>query len=316
VPELPEVETVVRDLRPLLVGRRFRAVAQQSKKALRKPWQTQWNPLLISQRVVSVERRGKWIVLTLEGDRHLVFHLGMTGQLTAVPGEAELLPHTHLVFDLEEPENGTNGSAMQLRFRDIRRFGSATLFDSRAALDVFFAETGLGPEPFDLDPRDFCQRLASIKRPVKAMLLDQQVVAGVGNIYADEALFEARLHPTWRACDLDRTEANRLRKAIATVLRRAINRRGSTIRNYVGGSGLEGKYQNEFRAYGRVGEPCRRCGTAIESMRLAGRSTYFCPHCQQAEESPRNTRKTRKKTKEEQMTDQRSQKTEKRREGR
>jgi formamidopyrimidine-DNA glycosylase len=126
------------------------------------------------------------------------------------------------------------------------------------------------------------------------VLLDQRVVAGLGNIYADEALYEARLHPALKGRDLDAAGANRLRRAAATVLERAIARRGSTIRDYVGGSGLRGEYQNEFRAYGRTGQPCGRCGTAIERVRLAGRSTHYCPRCQ-PEETTKHTKHTNKR---------------------
>jgi formamidopyrimidine-DNA glycosylase len=298
VPELPEVETVVRDLRPLLVGRRLAAVAQVSGRRLRKPWQLHWDGLLVGQLVAAVARRGKWIVLRLEGERCLVVHLGMTGQLTVAQRDDPLATHTHLTFDLAEESGeqplsvgrignpsyagagGASGEATQLRFRDVRRFGSATLFDSAAELTAFFEAAGLGPEPFDLTPKYWRQRLAATTRCLKAVLLDQGVVAGVGNIYADESLFQARLHPARRACDLARAEAERLRKAIPAVLEHAIECRGSSIRDYVGGSGLRGGYQNEFRAYGRAGEPCPRCRAPIAATRLAGRATHFCPSCQ------------------------------------
>jgi formamidopyrimidine-DNA glycosylase len=274
VPELPEVETVVRDLRPLLVGRCFVAVLRLSRRALRKPWKAGWVGRLTGRRVESVERRGKWIVLGLEAGHALVVHLGMTGQLTVTPAGAPAEPHTHLAFDL------AGEGALQLRFRDVRRFGSVTLLRTPGEQARFFAAAGLGPEPFDLEAGDWRRRLAATARPVKSVLLDQQVVAGVGNIYADESLFQARLHPTRPARDLAPAEADRLRKAVAAVLRRAIARRGSSIRDYVGGSGERGGYQQEFRVYGRTGRPCPRCGSAIASLRLAGRSTHYCPTCQ------------------------------------
>src|SRR5205085_3390634 len=145
---------------------------------------------------------------------------------------------------------------------------------------------GLGPEPFDLDPRYWRERLTATARCLKAVLLDQRVVAGVGNIYADESLFQARLHPALPGRGLGAGAADRLRRAITTVLERAIARRGSSIRNYVGGSGLRGGYQNEFRAYGRTGQPCPRCRTPIAQLRLAGRATHFCPQCQQLSRAP------------------------------
>jgi formamidopyrimidine-DNA glycosylase len=273
VPELPEVETVVRDLRPLLAGRCLGRV-RVSKRPLRRPWSKGWARLLAGRRVEAVRRRGKWIVLALDGGLRLVIHLGMTGRLTVVPAAEPVAKHTHLLIDLDEGRE-------QLRFRDVRRFGSATLFaGADELLGRFFEEAGLGPEPFDLEPAEWRDRLRRTRRCLKAVLLDQRVVAGVGNIYADESLYEARLHPTRKASGLSGAEAERLRRAVARVLRRAIECRGSTIRDYVGGSGKRGGYQEEFRAYGRTGEPCRRCGTAIAHMRLAGRSTHFCPYCQ------------------------------------
>jgi formamidopyrimidine-DNA glycosylase len=272
VPELPEVETVVREVRPHLVGCKFTSL-HVSRKNLRRPWLPRWKHQLLGQQVQAVDRRGKWILIDLAGP-WLVIHLGMTGQLTVTPSQEPRADHTHLVFELDQP-------GRQLRFRDIRRFGSASLFLTQQDMENFFQESGLGPEPFSLDPDYWRESLARTNRCLKAILLDQRVVAGVGNIYADESLFEARLHPTRPGNTLSNQEASRLRQSIAKVLHRAIDKRGSSIRNYVGGSGLKGEFQNEFRAYGRTGQPCSRCGTPITRMVLAGRSTHFCPQCQQ-----------------------------------
>jgi formamidopyrimidine-DNA glycosylase len=272
VPELPEVETVVRELLPRLVGRRIASV-EVGSLPLRRRWCAEWGPALVGRRVREVWRRGKWIVAGLDKNLHLVFHLGMTGQLTVAPAREPLAPHTHLVLGLDR-------GGRQLRFRDVRRFGSATVFAARDAVEQFFRDSGLGPEPFGLDKVYWRTRLGATNRCLKAVLLDQRVVAGVGNIYADESLFEARLHPARIARKMSAAEAERLREAIVTVLGRAIDKRGSSIRNYVGGSGLRGQYQNEFRVYGRTGAPCVRCGRPIACVRLAGRSTHFCPKCQ------------------------------------
>jgi formamidopyrimidine-DNA glycosylase len=276
VPELPEVETITRDLRPLLVGRRIVAVRRTTTVALRRPWDEKWAGRLAGQTVTAIRRRGKWIILHLESAGFLVVHLGMTGQLVVTAADVEQAPHTHLVFDLDD--------GRQLRFRDTRRFGSATLFEDDAEVEAFFVANGLGPEPEDLAPKAWRAALDGTERSIKAVLMDQSVVAGVGNIYADEALFQARLHPARRACDLSSAEADRLRKAIVTVLHTAIERRGSTIRDYVGGSGLAGGYQDEFRVYGRTDEPCPRCKTPIVCIRLAGRSSHYCPRCQAVED--------------------------------
>jgi formamidopyrimidine-DNA glycosylase len=274
MPELPEVETVVRDLRPQLLGRVIHSV-RVGRKALRRRWSAAWGPRLVGRRIASAGRRGKWIVLALDGGVHLVIHLGMTGQLRVLPASQVRAPHTHFILGLDD-------GAAQLRFRDVRRFGSVTLFVDRAALDRFFVQGKLGPEPFDLEPGYWRQRLLATERCLKAALLDQRLVAGVGNIYADESLFEARLAPVRRGCDLRPAEAERLRQAVVKVLKRAIEQRGSSIRDYLGGDGQPGNYQQEFRVYGRTGAPCLRCGTAIIGIRLAGRSTHYCPRCQKS----------------------------------
>lgn len=275
VPELPEVETVVRDLRPHLIERRIASV-EVGRKKLRLPWSSAWTPLLVGQTIRDVARRGKWIVMPLDPPYTLVVHLGMTGQLTVAPAEQARSDHTHIVFVLE-------GGEWELRYRDIRRFGSLTLLLEDESLERFFDRANLGPEPFDLDAKSWPSRLTATQRCLKAVLLDQHIVSGLGNIYADEALWLARLPPTRSARTLSRTEANRLRRAMVSVLQRAIERRGSTIRNYVGGSGLKGGYQEEFRVYGRTGQPCRRCRTPVAVVRLAGRSSHYCPKCQPGE---------------------------------
>jgi formamidopyrimidine-DNA glycosylase len=273
MPELPEVETVVRELRPLLLRRRITSVEIKGA-ALRHPWRPEWTDRLLGQRVNFLQRHGKWITSMLASGDYLVFHLGMTGQLTVVDAREPLATHTHLVFGLEQGHR-------QLRFRDIRRFGSAQLFDPHS-YDRYF-DGKLGADALVMPASYFREHLARANRPLKALLLDQRVVAGVGNIYADEALFQARLHPTRIARELTPAEADRLQRAIRGVLTRAIKKRGASIRNYVGGSGLRGEYQNEFRVYGRTGQACRRCDAAVACIRLAGRSTHFCPRCQPAD---------------------------------
>ncbi len=272
MPELPEVETVVRDLRPRLIGASITSV-YSGKRPLRSPWKRPWGRLLIGRSVMNVQRRGKWIQVSLDLGGRLVFHLGMTGQLTVVSTQQERIPHTHLIF-------GLDGGERQLRFRDVRRFGGAKFFSNASALEKFFASAKLGPEPTELNIEYWIKRLATTRRCLKAVLLDQQVMAGVGNIYADESLFEACLHPMRVGCELHPNEAKRLRRAVATVLKRAIDRRGSSIRDYVDGAGKQGSYQSEFRVYQRTGEPCPRCQCPIEQIRLAGRSTHYCPNCQ------------------------------------
>lgn len=272
VPELPEVETIVRDLRPLLRNQSV-VDAQIGNQPLRKQWREEWTQELPGQTILEATRRGKWVVIPLAGGQRLVFHMGMTGQLRVIPHDEPIESHTHLVL-------GLGDGSKQLRFRDIRRFGSATLYQSEDDLQQFFDESELGPEPFGLTPDYWRPRLAATSRNLKAILLDQRIVAGVGNIYADEILFEAKLHPTRLGKETSRPQVKRLCAAVDIVLNRAIEKRGSTIRNYVGGSGLAGGFQEEFCVYGRTGNPCVRCQAKITHMRLAGRSTHFCPRCQ------------------------------------
>jgi formamidopyrimidine-DNA glycosylase len=271
MPELPEVETVVRDLRPLVVGRAVRAVTVGERR-LRRPWHAAWAVEVVG-RTIEARRRGKWILVDLSGGPRLVVHLGMTGQFTAGPAAAPRPDHLHMTFAL--------AGDTELRFRDVRRFGSVEFAPDEATAAAAL-DARLGPEPDALDPAGFFAAVARSARPLKAILLDQTVVAGVGNIYADESLHAAKLHPERRGTSITRREADRLAAAVTEVIARAITFHGSTIRDYVGGSGLRGGFQDEFAAYGRTGDPCPRCGTAIERIRVAGRSSHFCPRCQQA----------------------------------
>jgi formamidopyrimidine-DNA glycosylase len=270
MPELPEVETVARDLRPLLAGRTL-AGLRKSRKALRQAWNRRWEKMLLGRRVEGVHRRGKWLLLELDGGAFLMVHLGMTGRFTVVAPGQPVEPHTHLVFRLD--------NAHELRFRDARRFGSVTYFPDRPAWEAFLGDR-LGPEPWDLTPAEWRAALRGTRRAVKAVLLDQTVVAGVGNIYADEACFAAGIDPRRPGNALRPAEAERLLQEVRAVLDRAIESRGSSIRDYVGGSGGRGGYQDRFTVYGRAGEPCPRCGRPIRSVRLGGRSTHFCARCQ------------------------------------
>lgn len=271
MPELPEVETVVRDLRPLVVGARIDGV-RVGRQKLRVAWKPQWAAMVKSKRITAIRRRGKWIVVDIDAGSRLLIHLGMTGQLTAVSANDPRPDHLHLVFELE--------GARELRFRDVRRFGSARLLADEAALVETFRRAKLGPEPFQLDAEYFRSVVRKANRSLKAILLDQRVVAGVGNIYADEACFRAGLHPGQRGIRLTTVEVDRLRESIEAVIGHAIEHRGSSIRDYIGGSGLRGGFQDEFRVYGRTGQPCVTCGAGIHRLVIAGRSSHFCPACQ------------------------------------
>jgi formamidopyrimidine-DNA glycosylase len=230
--------------------------------------------MLTGQRVGNVRRRGKRIVITLKNRNRLFIHLGMTGRLTLAPADAPILRHTHLVIDLP----GANGSGQklgrQLRFVDARRFGGIWW------LGTDQPDAGLGPEPLGLKAGELSRRLGQTKRAIKNALMDQRVVAGLGNIYVDESLFAAGIHPLRPARRLRPDEVGRLCRAIKQVLRRAIRHRGTTLRDYVDGAGEPGRFQNLHHVYGRGDEPCHVCKTPISRIVLGGRSTHFCLRCQ------------------------------------
>ncbi len=279
MPELPEVETVVRDLRPLIGKRRITSVTASGKQ-LRSPWREEWGKSVVGRRINAIRRRGKWIIVDLDGGDHLLAHLGMTGQLIVASPIAPREPHTHLIFAL--------GPRRELRFRDVRRFGSVQFVPRKQNIDALI-DKKLGPEPWDVATEQWHHDIRRRRRSLKAILLDQTMIAGVGNIYADESLFVAQLPPNQRGEKTTAEQAERLRSAIVQVLDQAIAARGSTIRDYVGGSGLRGQFQLRHQVYQRAGEPCVVCGALIQCTRLAGRSTHWCPNCQ-----PSTRRRTKK----------------------
>ena len=273
MPELPEVETVVRGLRPRLVGRRIRRLRLYQPLVV-KSSHGRFRRALAGARIAGVSRRGKYILLELRpangrGRCFWVVHLGMTGQLYACRPAAPLLKHTHVVAGLS--------SGDELRFRDPRRFGKMLLLAQRDLPDYFAL---LGPEPLRLSFDRFRQLFAGRKAPVKNLLLNQHRLRGLGNIYSSEALFVARIHPARPAGALRAAELKRLFRALRQVLREAIAGQGTTVSDYRTGEGLPGGYQNSLRVYDREGEPCPRCRTRVERLVLAGRSAHFCPRCQ------------------------------------
>ena len=255
MPELPEVETVVRTLRPAVVGRQV-----ESFRLLRadfaSPAGFDWPAAVVGRRVEAVDRRAKRIVFRLEDGQRFFAHLGMTGRITVGPAGREPARHTHVALRVGEAE---------LHFTDPRRFGGL----------VWLGETDgdeqIGPEPFEMRPADLADRLSRTRRAVKTALLDQRLIAGLGNIYADEALFRA---------GLTRAEVGRLSRAIKATLDTAIRRRGSTLRDYVDADGNRGGFQRFHQVYDRAGHPCRRCRAPVVRIVLGGRSTHYCPTCQ------------------------------------
>jgi formamidopyrimidine-DNA glycosylase len=273
MPELPEVETIRRRLAPVLEGATIER-AEIADPRLTRPV----DPALVAdalrgERIEALDRRGKYLLWRLSSGRTLVVHLRMTGSLRhASDGELPEDAYRRATLALD------TGAAVG--YRDVRRFGTWELLDEghlRPYLDA-----RLGPEP--LAGSFTASRLAALAAgrtaPVKAFLLDQRRIAGVGNIYADEALWRAQIHPLRPAGELSGDELGRLHRALRAVLRKGIERQGSTLRDYVTPDGDGGAMQHEFHVYGRFGEPCDRCGRPIERIVVGGRGTWFCPHCQ------------------------------------
>ena len=285
MPELPEVETVRRGLESSVLGRRITGVE------VRHPQVIAGSAGDFERRVRGLirafRRKGKALAIELVpegqnqkrapadssapagGARYHLVRLGMTGQVTVVPRDRPLEPHTHVCLELDD------GS--QIRYRDVRRFGRLRLCSPAELQQVFFS---LGPDAPLMSPAEFLAALKGRRTPIKNWLLNQGRLAGVGNIYADESLFEARLHPLAEAGRLRRPAALTLHRAVAKTLSRAIALQGTTLRDYIDIEGRPGRFRASLRVYQRTGEPCPRCGAKIRRIVLGGRSTHFCPRCQ------------------------------------
>jgi formamidopyrimidine-DNA glycosylase len=267
VPELPEVETIRAELAPRLAGRTLARVEILDPRLTRPIDLFEVAEELEGDRIVAVERRGKYLVLRLESGLAVLVHLRMTGGFHWEP-----TTHERAVVELDD---GT-----RLVYRDVRRFGTWLVLEDTAVEPYLAAKNG--PEP--LGPRFTAEwlgaQLGRRRAPLKAVLLDQRVVAGLGNIYADEALWRARLNPLRAAASLSDDEVRRVHRAVRDALRAGIARQGSTLRDYARPDGSTGSMQDEFRVYGRDGLPCPRCRTPIAKARVGGRGSWFCPRCQ------------------------------------
>ena len=281
MPELPEVETVRRHIAPILEGARIEQASIFDPRLVRP-----FAPELVAvelegEHVTTVDRRGKYLIVRFESGRVLLIHLRMTGSLRHAPtGSLAVDPHRRAVLRLD------NGS--DVAYRDVRRFGTWELLEPGELRGYLTAR--LGPEPLgSLSARQLASRLAGRRTSLKAALLDQRTVAGLGNIYVDEALWHARLHPLRPAGELDGNEAQRLHRAVRKVLHLGIARQGASLRDYAMPDGAAGGMQREFHVYGRGCEPCDRCRTPIAKTKVAGRGTWYCPRCQaqpRADRSP------------------------------
>lgn len=273
MPELPEVETVKNDLLPLVQGRTFTDVAFFWPKAAQTPNPEEFKRRLVGRAILDITRRGKYIIFRLTDGEFLLVHLRMTGQLLFRKGTDTPDRYTHTVLKLDEGH--------ELRFADLRKFGALWL-----VRDPEEVVGDLGPEPFseEFTPEYLANGMARRSSPIKAALLDQNFIAGIGNIYADETLFEARIHPARKANSLSQDETNRLYNAIKSVLTRGIANRGTSLQDYTDAFGREGHNQEQLRVFRRKGLPCPNCGTPIVRATQGGRGTFFCPVDQPLEE--------------------------------
>lgn len=269
MPELPEVETIVRGLSGAIVGTTIeRAELRLAKMAIVPPGEL-FEPAVAGERIAGIRRRGKYAVIELGSGRSLVTSLRMTGRLVVASADAPEYPGTHLVLHL--------CGGRRLRFSDVRTFGRMRLVVPGEAWD---RELGIEPLSPGFTEQAFAGMLAGRTTPIKVLLLDQRRIAGIGNIYACEALWEARVRPNRPARALTKPAVRRLRHAIVEVLRRAIARRGTSVDDYVDSDGLQGSFQNDLSVYGRRGGECRRCGGKIVRTVLAQRGTWSCRRCQ------------------------------------
>jgi formamidopyrimidine-DNA glycosylase len=288
MPELPEVETVARGLQKSIVGRRILSVVLGKTDFIDDPSALEQH--LPGRQIEAVERYGKFMLLRLsrswqqeEGTENgdaapasLLVHLGMTGQLAPCPAAHPCAKHTHVWFRLDD--------GRELRYSDPRRFGRMAYLTSALLADEL---ANFGADPLQVSAQEFAQRIGSRGSRIKALLLDQTVLRGVGNIYADESLWRAKIHPARQGAQLNKKQVATLRKVLQDVLQKAILARGSSISDFLDAEGQPGEYQRRHRAYGREGKRCFRCKATIRRVIVAGRSSYFCPRCQPAPRSPK-----------------------------
>jgi formamidopyrimidine-DNA glycosylase len=284
MPELPEVESVRRRLAPVLEGRVFEHVEIADPRLTRPLDPHGLARELAGERVALVDRRGKYLIVRFESGRALLVHLRMTGSfLYSTDGTLPEDAHRRAVVTLDDGSD--------VAYRDVRRFGTWLLLEPDEVDSYVDARVGREPLATAYRAKHLGERLAGRRAPVKAAILDQRTVAGVGNIYADEALWRARIHPLTPAEALEPDDVKALYTGIREALRLGIRRQGSTLTDYRLPDGSEGGMQHEFKVYGRGGEPCDRCGTPIDKIRVAGRGTWYCPSCQVRYAASRSARR-------------------------
>lgn len=273
MPELPEVETVKRILEPQLAGRRITKLTANRPEVIKHPSAEEFERLVTGARIERMGRRGKFLFIFLENGDRILLHLRMTGQLLVTPKELPLEKHTHLIFHLDDGN--------ELRFIDLRRFGRFWLIRA-GEKDDYSGVAKLGPEPFDgeFTGSYLSAALGGRRKALKQCLMDQNIVAGIGNIYGDEILFAAKLAPTRPASSLTQAEWDALAAVIPAVLAKGIEDDRMTAEEYLETRGLEYRKTPHWQVYGRDGEPCPRCGATLKKVAIGGRNSVFCPDCQ------------------------------------
>ncbi len=269
MPELPEAQTVVSQLSAVLQGLTLSRIHVRRASVLKAGNSWEFEKFLDGKKITSVKRRGKFSVLFFENQCKIWIHLGMTGQLVW-KWQGEDAKHVHVVFEFQ-------GTSEKLAFRDIRRFGGIFLDNGRLKLPDGIVK--LGPEPLEINPADFQARFGSRNGRIKSLLINQRILAGLGNIYADECLFRAGIHPLRRPAKL-KARWPKLHQAVQEVLKEAIAAGGSSVDDYRHVDGKRGEFQKFHRVYGREKKPCFTCGSNVRRIVISGRSSFFCPVCQ------------------------------------
>jgi formamidopyrimidine-DNA glycosylase len=271
MPELPEVEVIRRGLVPHVVGRRFLSAVPGKKRLRRQAGAEELAAWVAGRRLQKLSRRGKYLLFSLEGGATLVIHLGMTGRLLLGPLPQPGPDHVHLVFKME--------GGVEMAYQDLRRFGQILVYPPGTPVEPLAA---VGREPFSrrVTPEWLEEQARGRTRPIKNFLLDGRVMAGIGNIYASEILFAARINPGTPAGKLRRQDWARVLIETRRILAHAIRKGGTTVANYLNSRGETGLFQLELKVYGKAGEPCSSCGRAITRLTQGGRSSFFCPKCQ------------------------------------
>ena len=269
MPELPEVETIARDLDSALKGQKV-VMARFNNTAIREGCNLHSPDMLVDKKLDGITRRGKNLIFNFSDDLKMVCHLKMTGRLIVNADDSENKKHLHFEMKFDKSD---------LSFFDVRKFGRICI-TSTEKIKEHPRLSKLGPEPFDITPEEFARRIKGRNRAIKTVLLDQQVIAGLGNIYVDESLFDAGIRPTVKPGRISKARLYKLHESIIKVLTIAINNRGTSVDDYLDGHGQKGNFQNLIKVYGKTDQPCVNCGTIYKRVVLGGRSTHYCVKCQ------------------------------------